>query len=535
MSATPGDTPLKESPPSPTKDSSPDNAAAIPTLTAQSTDESVTTATATPSDSLLKKAKWSDVFTVFAAGAALVSDGYQNNSMTNINVLFGKRYGKAVYTSEVSTRVSNALLVGAVLGQITVGVICDRIGRKSAIILSTLLLLVGAIFATGAAPIGGSVNALFWWLTVARGAVGYGVGAEYPVSSSSATEAANERYGRKKRATVFILCTNLVLSLGGPIATIVYLIVLSATGYDNTTSSQDVRKLDITWRVCFGFGALLPMSVFYFRMKMLNSKLYRQGAIKRNVPYWLFLKRYWPRLLGTAGTWFLYDAVTFPNGVFSGTIISSILKNPTLKHTAEYQLLLGVLSLPGAIIGAFLVARVGTRWQMMIGFGGYLVIGLIIGLAWDKIINIPAVFVILFAIFTSMGNLGPGSICGLVSSESYPTALRASAYGLSAAVGKAGAAIGTQIFQPIQDSAGKKYTFIVAAGIGVIGMLIAWFLLIDTTKLDLEQEDKEWNRYLVQNGWTGVIGAPEEGLDRNSKSDSEMTSSAYGDGDETPK
>lgn len=63
----------------------------------------------------------------------LFQDGYQNNAMTMINVLFQKRYGTAVYNSEVSTRISNALLVGAVLGQVTVGVICDRIGRKSAI------------------------------------------------------------------------------------------------------------------------------------------------------------------------------------------------------------------------------------------------------------------------------------------------------------------------------------------------------------------------------------------------------------------
>lgn len=499
---------------SPTKEHS-DNAV-IPTLDATDTpnsEDDQSTKADSSQGALLKKAKFSDLFTVFAAGAALVSDGYQNNSMTNINVLFGKRYGKQAYSSEVSTRVSNALLVGAVLGQVIVGVICDRIGRKSAIILSTMVLLLGAIFATAASPIHGSLSALFWWLTVTRGAVGFGVGAEYPVSSASASEAANERYGQKKRSTIFVLCTNVVLSLGGPIATIVYLIVLSATSYDNTSSPSDERKLDITWRVCFGFGALLPLSVFYFRMKMLNSKLYRKGAIKKNVPYWLFLKRYWPRLLGTAGTWFLYDIVTFPNGVFSGTIISSILKNPTLIESAEYQLLLGVLSLPGAIIGAFLVSRIGTRYQMMAGFSGYLILGLIIGLAWDKIVDIPVLFVILYALFTSMGNLGPGSICGLVSSESYPTALRASAYGLSAAFGKTGAAVGTQIFQPIQNGIGKRYTFIISAGIGVLGILIAWFLLVDTTKLNLEEEDRKWNEYLVENGWKGQVGAPEGRLD----------------------
>jgi hypothetical protein len=55
----------------------------------------------------------------------------------------------------------------------------------------------------------------------------------------------------------------------------------------------------------FSFGALLPLSVFYFRWKLMNSKLYRAGAIRNNVPYWLFLRKYWPRLLGTCGAWFM--------------------------------------------------------------------------------------------------------------------------------------------------------------------------------------------------------------------------------------
>jgi MFS family permease len=245
--------------------------------------------------------------------------------MTMINVLFQKRYGTTVYNSEVSTRISNALLVGAVLGQVVVGIICDRIGRKSAIgeclgvqietrgphsqpclwsaVLSTIILCTGAIFATAATPVHHSVSALFWWLTVARGATGFGVGAEYPASSTSCSEAANERYSRNKRSTIFILCTNVVLSFGGPLAVSIFLIVLSASQYGGTTSAEDARRLDIVWRIVFGIGALLPLSVFYFRMKMMNSKLYRKGAIKHNVPYWLFVKRYWPRLIGTCGAW----------------------------------------------------------------------------------------------------------------------------------------------------------------------------------------------------------------------------------------
>ena len=45
---------------------------------------------------------------------------------------------------------------------------------------------------------------------------------------------------------------------------------------------------------------------------------------------------------------------------------------------------------------------------------------------------------------------------GLVSAESYATPVRGTCYGLSAAIGKTGAAIGTQAFTPIQNNLGKR-------------------------------------------------------------------------------
>lgn len=70
-----------------------------------------------------KKQKFSDIFTIFAAGFALIADGYQNSLMTMINVVLKAQY-KLQYTSVWSTRVSNALLVGEIIGQITIGYDC---------------------------------------------------------------------------------------------------------------------------------------------------------------------------------------------------------------------------------------------------------------------------------------------------------------------------------------------------------------------------------------------------------------------------
>ena len=216
---------------------------------------------------------------------------------TMTNVLLKKEY-PTQYTSAVSTQVSNALLVGEIIGQITIGLVCDYLGRKVAIVTTTAMIVFGGILAT--ASNGVTILGMFWMMTVARGIVGFGTGGEYPASSTSASEAANE-HALKRRGPIFILVTNLPLSFGGPLAVIVFLIVISAAG---------TNHLSTVWRVCFGLGCLLPLTVFYFRLKMLNSKLYRRGAIKKRVPYKLVVRYYWKSLIGTCGAWFLYDFVS---------------------------------------------------------------------------------------------------------------------------------------------------------------------------------------------------------------------------------
>ncbi|MCJ1352753.1 MAG: Plasma membrane permease, mediates uptake of glycerophosphoinositol and glycerophosphocholine [Icmadophila ericetorum] len=440
-----------------------------------------------------KRQRLSDIFTIICAGFALISDGYQNNLMTMVNVLFRKEYTKQ-YTSAVSTQVSNALLIGEIFGQITIGLTCDYLGRKTAIVVTTAMIVVGGVLATAAHGV--TILGMFWMITIARGVVGFGTGGEYPASSTSASEAANE-HTLANRGPVFILVTNLPLSFGGPLAVMVFLIVLSAAGEDH---------LSTVWRVCYGLGCVLPLTVFYFRIKMLNSKLYRRGAIKRRVPYGLVLRYYWRSLIGTCGAWFLYDFVTFPNGVFSGVIISSVVKNSSLKSTAEYQLLLGSIALPGVLIGAWLCNRLGRKNTMMLGFSGYLVFGLIIGIAYDKISKIVPLFIVFYGLMLSSGNLGPGDMLGLLSSESYATAVRGTCYGISAAVGKAGAAIGTEAFTPIETNLGKRWTFIVAAICGVLGILVTFFFVKDVKGDDLANEDELFRAYLVKGGWVGEMG-----------------------------
>lgn len=135
-----------------------------------------------------------------------------------------------------------------------------------------------------------------------------------------------------------------------------------------------------------------------------------------------------------------------------------------------------------------------------------MVFGLIIGCAYDRITKIVPLFVIFYGLMLSSGNLGPGDMLGLMSSESYATAVRGTCYGISAALGKTGAAVGTEVFTPIQTNLGKKWTFIVAAICGIVGILVTFIFIPNLTGDDLAIEDEKFRAYLVAHGWEGEMG-----------------------------
>ena len=448
-----------------------------------------------------KDKKFRNIITIIASGFALISDGYVNGSMSMLNKVFAMEYGSKVnYTSKVSTRVSNASLVGIIFGQFFMGIAADHYSRRSCILVATVILVVGS--ALCAASHGTTVPGMFWMLTVMRGLVGIGVGSEYPTSTLSANESANE-YTTKRRGGLLVLVTNFPLAFGGPFSSIIFLIVFRIC--------KGTKHLEAVWRTIFALGCFWPLTVFYFRWKTATTEIYEKGRIKKQIPYFLAFKFYWKRLLGTCGTWFMYDFVTFPNGIFSSTIISAVIKDKNdLERIAEWNLLLGTLSCLGVPIGAYLSDRIGRKYTLMIGFSGYIVFGLIIGCAYEQLSKITPLFIIFYAFMNMLGNAGPGDMLGVISSESYSTAVRGVCYGLSAVTGKIGSVVGVECFQPIRNNLGARWTFIIAAICGLVGVLITFFLVPHSLESDLMKQDVEFHNFLVSQGWTGKMGFDEE-------------------------
>lgn len=463
-----------------------------------------------------RKTRLMNAFSMACAGSSLICDGYQNNVMTAVNLVLKQEY-KNVYTTGFTSRVSNGMLVGQIIGMLLFGLTCDIFSRKNSIIFTTILMLIGSILA--AAAHGSTTHGMFWMMAIGQGVCGVGVGGEFPTAASMTAEAANdnERKGKNKRSRnrgwQYILITNMPLQFGGPLTMSIFLIVWEA--------ASGTKHLSTIWRVMFGIGCVWPVLVFLLRWKLVNSDMFKKNKfVNFNVPWLLVFRYYWKRLLGTCFTFLLYDWIVKSNGTMSGLIIKSVVKGGDTKKTAEWQLLLGTIQMLGIPVGALLCEPLGRKRVMMIGFLGFVVFGIAIGASWYQIKEIVPLFVVLYGLFAAVGHMGPGCMMGLLSTEAYATGVRASLYGLSSAFGRAGGAIGIQAFGPIADNMGQRWTFLFSAIIGAVAIVWAWLFIPDLNSDDLEFEDQRFEAYLRAHGYNGKIGFSDSDSDY-SFSDSE--------------
>ncbi|KDO26879.1 hypothetical protein SPRG_20421 [Saprolegnia parasitica CBS 223.65] len=142
------------------------------------------------------------------------------------------------------------------------------------------------------------------------------------------------------------------------------------------------------------------------------------------------------------------------------------------------------------IIGGILTAAAyggsdhGTLWFLRIMLQGctvMTVVFLILGIWWDEIKKSSAGFIVLFGLTLFFANFGPNMSTFVMPTEMYPTAIRSSCHGFSAAMGKAGASIGSYGFSLWVDNPSFGYvgTWFTFAGISVLTIVLTVFCMFD--------------------------------------------------------
>jgi len=417
--------------------------------------------------------------TVFTAGMGFFTDAYDLFIIGTVTVLLTPIYHLS--TNQISLLNSISLLA-SVAGALTFGKLMDKWGRKRMYGVEVAILVVGAILCAFAWN--------FTSLFIFRLIVGYGVGGDYATSAVITSEYANRKSRGRLVGSVFAM-QGLGLLAGPAIASI-----FLGAGVPDT----------IAWRLMLGLGAIPAASVIYLRRKIRETPRYtlgvqgdtlataktvewvtgQQPAVRSNgstvattspaprngngMRARLTSKPFLLRLIGTAGSWFLLDIAFYGNSVSSPLILKLLQPTGTLlDHTLISLAIFAVAAFPGYWLAVFLMDRIGRKriqWQ------GFTVMAAAFALIWLLPDGATAVgvFLPLFAISYFFIEFGPNMTTFVYPSEIFPTSVRGTGDGISAAAGKTGGFLGALLVPHLLTSVGISGVMGIMAAVSVVGI-----------------------------------------------------------------
>ena len=308
-------------------------------------------------------------------------------------------------------------------------------------VISCSLLIIGGIFCT--ASYSSNPTTFIYILTIARFILGIGIGGEYPLAATSSSEISDPKERGPAVALVFSLqgvgqlfaafCGNLLCQIFA------------------RTDNYKKSNLDIIWRTLFGIGTLPAMIIFYFRWTAEESthfeetqRMAKRRGFYETLTYFnkmkIAFKYYYKELIGTAGSWFIFDIVFYAQSIFSDSVISAInSKNKTstsILDTSLKSVFLALGALPGYYVAVFTINKIGRRNMQLQGFIIMGIIFFIMGFFWHHISKSAVIFITLYALTFFFSNFGPNTTTFVLPVEVFPTAIRATCHGLAAAAGK---------------------------------------------------------------------------------------------------
>jgi MFS family permease len=373
--------------------------------------------------------------------------------------------------------VTGSAILGAFIGAFAFGRIADVIGRRTVYITVAAIMVAGAL-ASAFAP-------SFIYLVAARFVLGLGIGGDYPVSAVMMSEYSNRNDRGRLVGLVFSM-----QAVGLIVGPLVGLVLLSS----GMSSS-------LTWRILLGLGAVPAAAVIYLRSKMPESPRF-QARVKRDsdraakdldrfaegavdasstasdsarlmgVREFFANPRMLVLLIGTAGSWFLFDYAYYGNTLS----LPSILKEVSPTASLETKLLLTlalfvVFAVPGYLLAVWRMDRIGHRRLQFIGFAVMAACFLTLG-AFPALTSTVAPFIGIFGLSYLFTEFGPNMTTFVLPSEVFPVNMRTTGHGFAAGIGKLGAFVGVFVVPQLQSHFGLRGILVVAGGAAILGLLL---------------------------------------------------------------
>jgi MFS family permease len=419
--------------------------------------------------------------------------------------------------------VSYAEFAGIMIGMLTFGTVADRVGRKQAGTLTSIVMIAG---------IGGmtffdsdNISTLFVVFSCFFAVFGFGVGGEYPLTATQAAEHHAEsaedalqddeetRHHRllmeKAKTARRGETISLVFAMQGVGAVVGSLLLLSLIFFSGqgrvdcyslsaNSRGTDVNALETIWRSFYLIGLIMVCMLFIYRSLVLEEgdgyammaarkerRETKHGKDVMKKRWWHIFWFYTPRLLGTGGNWFVWDVTFYGLKLFSGPIFDDINPGGDLMVQNGYLLINNICALVGYYCAARVIDNpfIGRKRLQMFSFA----VSAILFMATAAVFDTASSGAIMFLFFASsfFGNFGANVTTYVMAAETYPTELRGTFHGLSAFLGKAGALFANIGFTYLSTDE----IFWACGACAITGFFLTYVFSVDLTGVSLAEHD----------------------------------------------
>jgi len=427
--------------------------------------------------------------------------------------------------------VGAATLFGILVGATALGSLSDHLGRKQMFIAEMILFLIFLISLT--------VSSSFALVLISLFGMGLALGCDYPTAHLVISESIPSNCRGRLVLSAFAF-----QAVGALVGTVI--------GYLILKTSEDLSD----WRFMFGTAIVPTILVVIGRFfvtqspqwlmsrgRVLEAEKATLQLLKRDPAYptkislrevaddepaherhkskfkKLFNKKNRRATILASVPWFLQDLGTYGIGIFTPTILVSILglrneQEQNLSAVIHNDMLaakgaafLDILLIVGIVCAVILADKLGRMKLQVFGFFGCAV-GLLLAAFSTHLAPGTGQIVLIFAgfmIFNFMTNLGPNAMTYLIAGEVFPTKIRGSGAGFAASFAKIGAVATAFLFPILLSEIGTAVLLYALVGTSILGAIVTWRFGIETMGVNLENIGR-----IESHGHTGP-GAPEHG------------------------
>jgi PHS family inorganic phosphate transporter-like MFS transporter len=267
---------------------------------------------------------------------------------------------------------TSAVIGGMIVGQLIGGYLGDWLGRHMAMAVVMCIQVGSALMSAFSGKTflyflmktttyhgeeeeeTSSLSLVYMELAIWRFLLGFGCGGVYPLSATITAESSSDKNGRPRLlAKMFSM-----QGVGYLAVPVVAFALVGLFGNDDDGSSS---SSDMAWRLLLGTGSLPGFALIITRLyrrkrESLTQQHPQKKRKQRNVrlqPTSMLQQihhehKLRSKLIGTAGTWLLFDVLFYGNALFQPKVLRSAFgPSETELYLIRDTILIGLLGLPG--------------------------------------------------------------------------------------------------------------------------------------------------------------------------------------------